>query len=75
MRKDFTSNLPQAIAREACNIAADTLKVGKIISNLVVYGLLVSYDRAYSIPIKYQVNYGKNDTRIYVGEDEPFSAL
>lgn len=78
MGEDFTSNLPQAIAnmiRAACNIAADALKVGKIINNLVVYGLLVSYDRAHSIPIKYQVNYQENDTRICVGENEPFSRM
>ena len=62
--------------RAACNIVADALKVGKIISNLVVYGLLVSYDRAYSIPIKYH-ELGENDTRIYVGEleNEPFSRM
>jgi len=56
--QDVTSNLPQAIAnmvRVARSFTTNALRVGKILCSIIIYGLLVSYDKAMCVPLKYSL--------------------
>ena len=53
---------PQAIAnmvRVANDLIVDALFVGKVVDEVVIYALLVAYDKEDCIPLKYLANFKK----------------
>ena len=78
MGSDKDSNLLQALAdmvQVANNLTVDALKVGKFVDSVLVYGMLVSYDKWSSIPLKYYIDFQTNASSIEVGEPESFSCI
>jgi len=71
---DKDSNLLQVLAdmvRVANNLMVDALKVGKVVDSILVYGLLVAYDKQSCIPLKYCVDFQTNTSDIQVGDRSP----
>ena len=78
MGQDPSGNIPQAISnmvRAASNLLVDAIIRGKIIHSVIVYGLLVSYDKSKCVPLKYTIDFEANDTTISIGEQDAFSRL
>ena len=53
LSEDFNHLLPQAFAdmvRVASNMLIDSLKRGKVVDTITIYGLLVSYNKEFAIP-------------------------
>ena len=48
------------------NLLVDALKSGKIVDTITIYGLLVSYDKWYAIPLKYMINFTENTYKMEV---------
>ena len=69
---------PQAFA-EMIHVGHDrlieSLKMGKVVDNIVVYALLVGYDKEDCLPLKYQVNFHNNSFDIAIGTKELFTEL
>ena len=69
---------PQAFAdmvRVAHDILIDALKVGKVVDDVVVYALLVGYDKQDCIPLKYKASFHDNHYDISVGIKDAFDEL
>ena len=82
VKLDYAKNknriLPQAfmdLIKVANNLLIDSLKVGKVVKCIVVYGLLISYNKEKCIPVKYYVNFSDNNFEIQVGQEEQFSTM
>lgn len=72
MTMDEDKNFPQAISnmvRTANNLVADALTRGKMVHSVTVYGLLMSYNKARYVPLKYNIDFETIIT------DLPFSRL
>jgi len=69
---------PQAFAemiRVGHDRLIDSLKLGKVVDNIVVYALLVGYNKEECLPLKYQADFHNNSFNILVGEKELFTEL
>ena len=69
---------PQAFAemiRVGHDQLIDSLKMGKVVDNIVVYALLVGYNKEDCLPLKYQANFHNNSFDILVGAKELFTDL
>lgn len=67
----FDNVLPQAFAdmvRVSNNLLIDALRSGKIVDSITVYGLLVSYNKDYTFPLKYFVDFTNNSYKMEVGK-------
>ena len=53
----------------------DSLKMGKVVDNIVVYALQIGYDKEDCLPLKYQANVHNNSFDILVGAKELFTEL
>ena len=76
--EDYSSHFPQAIAnmiRVASNLIVNALTTGKIVQTVKIYGMLVSYNKAKCVPLKYYIDFEKNATEILIGESESFSDI
>ena len=72
---DYHHLLPQVFAdleRVTSNLLIDSLKRGKVVDAITIYGLLVSYNKEKAIPLKYFANFKDNSYKLCVGEKEHF---
>ena len=73
--KDYSHVLPQAFAdmvRVASNMLIDSLIRGKIVDTITICGLLVSYNKEYTVTLKY---FDGNIYKIQVGERDFFDKI
>ena len=69
---------PQAFAemiRVGHDRLIDSLKMGKVVDNIVVYALLVGYSKEECLPLKYQADFHNSSFNILVGAKELFTEL
>lgn len=74
--RDPTRMLPQAfgdMVRVSNNLLIDSLKSGKVVDSVTIYGLL--YDKQFAIPIKYFSNFIDDIYEIKVGRKDSFSKV
>ena len=75
---DPTRVFPQAFAdkiRVANDILIDALRVRKVVDYIVVYALLVAYNKEECMPLKYVADFCNNHFQILVGEKDTFHEL
>ena len=63
------------MARVASNILIDSLKCGRIVDTITIYGLLVSYNKEDAVALKYLVDFSNNTYTIQVGQKDFFEKL
>ena len=69
------SNYAQAFAnmvRVGNDVLVNTLRHGKLVDVVIIYGLLVSYDKKICTPMKLTLDFKKNSGLILVGNRQPF---
>ena len=69
---------PQAIAdmvRVANDLMVDALSVGKVVDEVVIYALLIAYDKKNCIPLKYLANFKNSSYEIFVGQEARFHEI
>ena len=70
--------LPQVLAdleRVASNLLIDSLKHGKVVDAITIYGLLVLYNNEKAIPLKYFADFNENTYKLCVREKEYFHKI
>ena len=61
--------------RVANDIVLKTIKAGKIIESITVYGLLVLHNKRDAIPVKYSVDFTTNSNQLLMGDKGSFGEL